>query len=175
MTFKSGKRKQDLAAQQEQIYPAALRYLARRDYSVAELRQQLLQRGADADDLEDVLLQLQEKKFLDDARFANGRVRQRRYFSGRSRVHVRAELRELGVAEELIEAALEEEYPAAAENELVQQLAAKAAGELCQIADAEKRKRKQAAVLRRLLAQGFPSSSVYAAMQELADLPGAEE
>lgn len=153
--------KQDLMEQPEAIYPAALAYLTRRDYSVEELRERLLSRGAEPDACETVIHRLLLQKYLDDERFAFGRVRQRREFNGRSRAFVRQELRELGLAEELIQEALEAEYPAELETEILQSHLRSEPRRTKLSEDPQKRRKTLASIQRRLAGKGFPPGESY--------------
>jgi regulatory protein len=81
----------------------ALRLLARREHSRAELKAKLL--PYDENNEVDALLdQLQEKNWLSDHRFAAEWVRQRGIRYGRQRL--KYELKQKGVAAELIESSL---------------------------------------------------------------------
>lgn len=159
--------KQDLTEQPEAIYPAALAYLARRDYATEELRERLLSRGADPEQCEAVIQRLLQQKYLDDARFALGRVRQRREFNGRSRAFVRQELRELGLAEELIQEALEAEYQPAQEAELLEHLLRAELRRSRLDGDPQKRRKSIAAIQRRLAGKGFPPGESYLLLMSL--------
>jgi len=80
----------------------AYRLLGRREYSVHELRQRLLQKWRDAGDVavEDLLGALQAENLLSDERFVESFVRSRiGRFQGPMKI--RAELRERGVDESL--------------------------------------------------------------------------
>lgn len=59
----------------------AMRFLARREHSRAELRRKLLPRAADGDDLDGVLDELAKRGWLSDTRFAEqaARAKSRRY------------------------------------------------------------------------------------------------
>ena len=157
--------KQDLAEQPEQIYPAALAYLTRRDYSVAELREKLLGRGGEPEAVEAVLRRLLDQRYLDDRRFALGRVRQRRDFNGRSRAFVRQELRDLGVAEECLQEALEAEYSPEQEAELLARLVRQELRRLPREAEKEQRRKFSQSVQRRLAGRGFSPGEVYRLVQ----------
>lgn len=139
----------------EQVYAAALRYLARREYAEQELRLRLLRRGAAEDVTEAVISRLKEGGWLSQERFAASRVRLRRDLSGRGRAAVRAELKALGVDEELSQAALAEEYDEEREAALAEDLAAKALSGLENITDRQLRLKKVRSIQRRLLSRGF--------------------
>ncbi len=73
----------------------AVRLLARRDYGRAELAQRLLRRGADREQVESVLDELERIGYLSDTRFAHGVVAQK---AGRfARRAIAYELKEKGV------------------------------------------------------------------------------
>lgn len=82
----------------------ALQYLTRRDYSRAELLAKLAAHAETGEELEAVLDTLQAERLLSDHRYASQRVvaRAGRYGNGR----LRQELRQKGVSDEDIEAAL---------------------------------------------------------------------
>jgi regulatory protein len=84
----------------------AQRLLSYRPRSVAEVRQKLVQKGYDDLVIERVIQHLQEVALLDDAAFAAYWVEQRHTFKPRSRLALRAELRQKGVNRQLIETAV---------------------------------------------------------------------
>lgn len=86
---------------------AALRLLARRDFATTELRERLLAKGFEPAWVEESVAELTAAKALDDARYAGNYVS---YHGGRGEgpLRIAAQLRRLGVAEGLIEAALAE-------------------------------------------------------------------
>ena len=79
----------------------ALRHLARREHSRAELERKLAPHAESAADLQALLDQLEQKKQLSNARFAEQRahVLARKY----GPAHIRHDLKVKGVAEHLIE------------------------------------------------------------------------
>jgi regulatory protein len=85
---------------------AALRLLTRRDHSRAELRAKLAATAGSEDELEAVLDVLQEQRLLSDRRYATQRVAARAGRYGDTRL--RQELRQNGVSDEDISAALPE-------------------------------------------------------------------
>jgi regulatory protein len=87
---------------------AAVKLLARRDYSSAELRAALAARACEGALLDELLVALAREGVLDDARFA-GNYASYRAARGQGPVRIAAELRQRGVAEALIEAALAQE------------------------------------------------------------------
>lgn len=75
--------------------------------SVAELRDRLIERGIEADEIEAELERLQSARYLDDAALADSVLRTETERKGRGRSAVAAELRRRRVDSEAIEAALE--------------------------------------------------------------------
>jgi regulatory protein len=90
---------------------SALRLLARRAHSRAELRLKLARRGYEPDAVQAALTRLAELGYLDDAAFARGLVRRRG--GGRGPLALAAELAAKGVRREEAQAALAGYEPAA--------------------------------------------------------------
>lgn len=74
--------------------------LARRSYTVAELRERLLRRGLPAEEAEPLLQRLAELRLVDDALYAQQYVSSRK--RARGRIVLRRELRRKGVSEDLV-------------------------------------------------------------------------
>jgi regulatory protein len=87
-------------------YQRALRRLARRDHSVAELRRALLDRGHEPDEVEAALERLRRERYLDDAGFAERFARSRMAHQGHGRLRVRQDLRLRGVDRRASEAGI---------------------------------------------------------------------
>ncbi len=88
----------------------ALGLLARREHSRAELARKLSAKGVAQDQIPTLLDALEAQRALSDARFTEAYVRVRRQ-RGFGPLRIRMELRERGVAEELIEAHLQADAP----------------------------------------------------------------
>ncbi|MBY5990559.1 regulatory protein RecX [Ferrimonas balearica] len=86
---------------------AAVGLLSRRDHSREELRQKLRSRGFVASEIEQALSRADDWGYLDDARFAEGFVRYRSA-RGMGPIRLANELRERGVASDIIKAAIGE-------------------------------------------------------------------
>lgn len=84
---------------------AAVRLLARREHSTRDLRRKLEGRGHERETVERVVNKLSDKKLLSDERFASSFVahHSRR---GQGPVRIRAELRQQGASDEIIDVAL---------------------------------------------------------------------
>jgi len=84
----------------------AMRLLARREHSRAELVRKLGQAGFDACDIQPLLDEFEEKKWLSDRRFAESYVTDHRARAGA--VKLAFDLRQRGVADNIIETVLSE-------------------------------------------------------------------
>jgi regulatory protein len=91
-------RRSAAAAPPPSAYLRALRRLARRDHSEAELRRALLDRGHERDEVEGALDRLRRERYLDDTAFAERFTRSRLAHHGLGRVRIRQGLRQRGVA-----------------------------------------------------------------------------
>ena len=89
----------------------ALRALAYRSHSRAELRRKLDDRAADAADAETLIEQLEELELLDDRRFAVEFARSRAFNRRYGRIRINRDLRRKGVADEHITSAIEAVFP----------------------------------------------------------------
>ncbi len=88
------------------LYTRALRYLARREYSRLELESKLSTHAYPSDELTVVLDKLEQQKLLSDERAAEQILYSRRRKYGSRRI--RYEMQTKGIADHLIEAALQE-------------------------------------------------------------------
>ena len=82
---------------------AANRYLSYRPRSESELRERLHQRGFDGDSVEAVITKLKEQGLVDDTAFAQFWKESRESFSPRSQWLTKLELRQKGVAANIID------------------------------------------------------------------------
>ena len=85
---------------------AALRYLGRRDRTVAEVRAHLAKKGVPDDDAERAIAELREHGYLDDGRYAHRFVEDRVAIDGWGSDRIERRLLELGVDREHVSAAL---------------------------------------------------------------------
>jgi regulatory protein len=83
-------------------YDAAARYLSYRPRSETELKERLFRRGFDDNSIEAVVTKLKEQGLVDDLAFAQFWRDNRQSFSPRSQWLTRRELRQKGVAEEVM-------------------------------------------------------------------------
>lgn len=99
---------QQLQAQDlvEKAYERALRYLAYRPRSEREIRQYLQKKAVDSQTVDAVVARLRRVHLIDDVAFANFWIENREAFRPRGTWMLRGELRQKGVASEVIEQAL---------------------------------------------------------------------
>lgn len=93
---------------EEQAYQRALRLLARRPRAERELRDYFQRRKVPPQVQNAVIDRLRENDLVDDLAFAEAWVENRRSFRPRSALALRVELRQKGVASEIIENVLED-------------------------------------------------------------------
>ncbi len=101
------------------LYTAAVNSLARRAYSVHEMRVYLERRAEDKDAVKAVLDRLKNLNYLDDARYARQFVRLRTELKKQGAFRIARDLRARGVPDRHIEAALAERSSESSENKLV--------------------------------------------------------
>jgi len=94
------------AAPPPTAYQRALRRLARRDHSVAELRRALLERGHDEEEVEATIDRLRRERYVDDSGFAERFARSRMANQGHGRMRIRQDLRLRGVERRTVEAGI---------------------------------------------------------------------
>lgn len=90
----------------EVAYTRALQFLGTRPRSEAEVRHRLTQKGVAPEVLDEVVQRLGQGGLINDEQFASFWVENRQTFRPRSRRVLRAELRQKGVSEEVVQAAL---------------------------------------------------------------------
>ena len=120
---------QALQAQDEEevAYQKALHFLSYRPRSEAEVERNLRKHAASEAIVEGVITRLRKNELVDDVEFAQRWVENRRVFRPRGAFALRAELRQKGVADEVIDGALqgldEESLASAAAESKLRQLA----------------------------------------------------
>ncbi len=98
----------DSRAQIERGFHYALQLVSRRPRSTQEIRQRLRKRKLPPDVQDAILERMAQRGYLDDWAFARAWVEDRMTFRPRGRAMLRFELRQKGIAEEIIEAVLSE-------------------------------------------------------------------
>lgn len=92
----------------EKALQSALRLIGIRSRSEAELRERLLSKGYSDEIVESVILRLKQNELLGDENFARLWMEQRQSFRQKSRRVIAMELRQKGVADEIIQEVLAE-------------------------------------------------------------------
>lgn len=148
-------------------YDLALRLLEFRARSVDELRRKLVQKGAQAAEIEDVLARLSAQKLLDDDAFARQFARAKVLGPGASRRRIILELTRKGVAPDVAGRAVEglEENEGIDPSATIHRVAEKKWKALASL-DAFTRKRRLYAVLAR---RGFNPDEIRSALDRLGE------
>jgi len=95
-----------MSAPEKSLRQRALDYLGKREYSYVELWQKLKPFAEETDDIPALLEDFKKRGWLSDARFTEQMVHARQHKFGSARIAY--ELREKGIAEHLIEDAIEQ-------------------------------------------------------------------
>ncbi len=148
-----------------ELYAAALRALMRRAHSIYEMRQLLERRGEEKSAVRPVLERLKERKYLDDARYALEFARSRAQGRRQGRFRIARELRQRGVPDRHIEAALEAVFRETDEAALVR---ARLKRKLAHLGGGELDQRKVASLYRSLLRAGFAGDTVRTELHALS-------
>jgi regulatory protein len=148
---------------ESELYTAAINALARRAYSVYEMRTYLERRAEDKDVVKSVLDRLKHLEYLDDARYARQFVRLHTELRKQGAFRIARDLRARGVPDRHIESALAERSPASSESTLVRQRLERRIKSLRGPLD----ERRVASLYRSLLRAGFSADTI---RQELSAL-----
>ena len=151
------------------ITDSAYRILGGRDHAEKELRTKLLRKYEEDEEIvEEVIAEMHEQDYLNEERFARGWVRSMLRRRPVSRFLAGNKLQKTGVAAHIVENAIEEEYPAEREREIVKELAER------KIAKSYGKEGRQlaAAVGRHLQSRGFPEGAVWGILHEEGLLGG---
>jgi regulatory protein len=98
---------------------AALALLGRRDYTAAELRQRLIDKGHDKGEVDEQIESLIADGSINDQRVAASHIRVASQVKGRGRMRIRQELQARGISKPVIESVLAE-LPAEDEDAAIQ-------------------------------------------------------
>ena len=107
------------------VMAAALRFLKVRPRSRFEVQNKLERGGFSAGEIEKTIQVLEEKKLVDDARFARWWAEDRALAGKYGPLRVRAELEEKGIAQSMMDGVLAEIYTGDRQREILKGLAAK--------------------------------------------------
>jgi len=104
---------------EQELYSAALRALMRRAHSIHEMRAYLERRAVEAESVDRVIARLREQKYLDDDRYALEFARLHAKARRQGRFRIARELRQRGVPDRHIDAALDSVFAETGEADLL--------------------------------------------------------
>lgn len=151
-----------------QLLTYALKLLAGRALSTSELRDRLLRRAANPEDIPEVLERLRQYGYLDDERFAELFAAARRDSGGFGSARVARDLRQRRIAPALAEKAARDAYQAADEVALVEQWLERKYRNVA-LADYLQEEKHLASAYRKLRYAGFSSSTVIRVLKRYAE------
>jgi regulatory protein len=148
------------------LYASAINGLARRAYSVHEMRLYLERRAQDKSAVKPILERLKQNSYLDDARYARQFVRFRVEVRKQGAFRIARELRARGVPDRHIEAALAERAAESDEGALVR---ARLSRRL-KLLRAPLDDRRKTSLYRSLLRAGFSSETIRRELRSVANV-----
>lgn len=147
------------ASERERAWEFALRALNVRDRTEREIRELLDRRGCDDAAIEDAIAELLAEKLIDDYRFAERFIEDKRELESWGHVRIAADLQRRGVPPDLVEEALAEDGA----DELATALAL-LEGRIASVGDDRERDRAWRLLVRR----GYDPELAYSAVREHA-------
>jgi len=172
------KKVQKLAA--EELFDYAVKLLAGRACSSAELAGKLRLKAEHPGDVDGTIARLKELQYLDDARFAESFANARVENSGFGQIRVLSDLRARRVSSKLADRAVATAFEGKDENELIDAyIARRMPGLAADRSAAEEDRaavgRRMASAYRRLQRAGFRSGAILAALKRLGAPAELEE
>jgi regulatory protein len=150
-----------LADDKPSAYLDGLRLLARRELTAKQIRERLVDREHDREEIDRAIEDLIRTKALDDARVAAAYVRTAVKIKGRGRLRIQRELQEIGVERDVATQALAEAFGDVDERALIAAAIKKKLHGKTKIASAA----EYARVYQFLMRQGFSPAGVSAALR----------
>ena len=144
-------------------YLDGLRLLGRRELSVKELRDRLIDREHPADEIDRAIEHLLETRALDDARVARAYARTAAGVKGRGRLRVMRELSAMGIAKDTAGEALAEVFADVDERAVIARALQKKMRGRPRIANVA----EHARLYQYLMRQGFTPAGITAALRKL--------
>jgi regulatory protein len=142
-------------------YVVALRMLAMRELSEAQIRQRLSRRGYSDDEIDPAVARLKAERSLDDARVAGALARSETNLRRRGPLRVRRRLEAAGIASPLAQRAVEETFADIDADALIAAALEKRLRGRTEIADDREFQR----LFRFLAGQGFETSRILALLR----------
>jgi regulatory protein len=144
-------------------YLDGLKLLARRELSVHQVRERLLERGHPREEVEAAIERLLETGALDDRRVARAHARMAAGVKGRGRLRVVRELLAMGISNDVAAAAVADVYGELDERALIARALQKKLRGRPKVTDPA----EHARLYQYLLRQGFTPAGVVAALRKL--------
>jgi regulatory protein len=141
-------------------YVAALKLLARRELSEAQVRQRLARRGHEADAIDDAIARLRAERAIDDARVADAIARTETSIRRRGKRRVRLQIERAGIDRHVAKRAADVAFDGVDEETLIESSLAKRLPRGQRIADDRQFQR----LYRYLVGQGFEPDRVLATL-----------
>lgn len=151
-------------------YSDGLKWLARRELSVADMRLRLLDREHSVEDTEAAITKLLETGALDDRRVARAHARTASKVKGRGRLRVTRELQSMGIAREVILEAVAEVFGELDERAMIDRAIQKKLRGGRKPTTVQERAR----LFQFLMRQGFTPAAVTAALRRIGAAPEIE-
>jgi len=149
------------------LYAAAIQSLARRAYSIHEMKDYLERRAEDKQVVKGVLDRLKQQNYLDDARYARQFVRLRAENRKQGAFRIARDLRARGVPDRHINAALSERAAESSEADLLRARLERRIKSLRGPLD----ERRVASLYRSMLRAGFSADTIRRELSALARKP----
>jgi regulatory protein len=142
-------------------YVDALKMLARRELSEAQVRQRLARRGHEPDAIDAAMARLREERAIDDARVAEAIARTESSVRRRGKLRVKRRIESAGISSATARRAVDEVYGSIDADALLEASLAKRLRGRAAIADDREFQR----LYRYLVGQGFESDRVVRALK----------
>jgi regulatory protein len=136
-------------------YEVAVRYLAGRPHTVAEIHRHLRSKKVDAETIDHAIDRLRAQRYVDDEAFARWWVEQRERFKPRGQRALRTELAQKGVSRDVVDIVLGERTPDA-DVEQARRALSRPLTRWADMPDAEKRRK----IHTYLAARGFDYDTI---------------
>jgi regulatory protein len=144
-------------------YEAALKMLAGRELSEAQVRQRLVRRKYDSSDIDSAIERLKEGGYIDDARAAAVIARRETTVRRRGKARVSSRLRAAGIASAVADHAVEQVFKDVDPDALLDASLERRLRGRTRVADEKERQR----LYRYLIGQGFEAERVLAKLRKL--------
>lgn len=152
-------------------YLDALKMLARRELSEAQVRQRLARKEHSADDIDTAVARLRDERAIDDARVAEAIARTETSVRRRGKLRVRMQIERAGIAKEIARKAVADVFDGIDDEAQIEAALRKRLHGRATIADDREFQR----LYRYLIGQGFESDRALATLRKHKGHKGHEE